>query len=176
MIKSVRRQLADDIGYLVILANQGGDEPPRPFATYNLSGIGKGVGQEDVSYVSRENALDQQRFEERIMSLSFNCYGENDMKAMEMAESIRKWFVLHGVDYLEELNVAVVEALNIQDRSTNLSDEWNDFKWGLDVRIRYLDVDNREIDYFDTVEWSTRLNTDTKEYPEQTFITKIEKK
>lgn len=162
-MKSIRRQLSKDIAINIIRANQGGDEPKRPFATYSIIGVNKGVGRADISYQSKVNALEETRKDERVMSISFNCYGTSDIEAMEMAEKIRKWFVFHGESFLSDLDVVVKEATNIQDRTAYISDSWDDFKWGLDVLIRYMDIDAHEVDYFDKVEYEVEISTDFKE-------------
>lgn len=44
LIKAIRRQLAADLGLNIIRADQPGDLPPLPYATYKVLGDGKGFG------------------------------------------------------------------------------------------------------------------------------------
>ncbi|MET4562180.1 hypothetical protein ABIA69_003366 [Lysinibacillus parviboronicapiens] len=150
-IKAIRRQLASDCTTTIIRADQTGDLPILPYATYKIIGDRKGTGREDVSYVSKTDALEETRVEERNATISFNTYGTTHDNSFEVATKLRKWFVLGGPLYLDEWNVAIVSISDVQNRTTFLVDSYDE-KWGFDVIIRYLDTDEHEIDYFDKVE------------------------
>ena len=150
-IKAIRRQLANDTIFTIIRADQPGDLPPLPYATYKIIGDRDGVGQEDVSYVSKVESLVGTRIEERNSTISFNCYGTNHDGPFEVATVLRKWFVHGGSFYLDEINVAVASVSDVQNRTTFLLDSYDE-KWGFDVIMRYVDIDVHDIDYFDKVE------------------------
>ncbi|MEG0470779.1 MAG: hypothetical protein RR588_00435 [Solibacillus sp.] len=175
LIKVIRTEAASDTGFTIIRADQKGKLPSLPYVTYKVIGDREGVGQEDLSHVDKSDALIETRSQERNATISFNVYGISHDNAFEVAKQLRKWFEWRGSLFLDEINVAVASISDVDNRTTFLVDAYDE-KWGFDVIIRYMDIDEHEIDYFNTVEWSTQLNTDTKEHPEQTFITKIEKK
>lgn len=150
-IKAIRRQLASDFNINIIRADQPGNLPALPYATYKIIGDHKGTGQEDVSYASKTDALEETRVEERNTTISFNCYGTTHDNSLALAIQLRKWFVLGGPIYLDELNVAIKSTSAVQNRTTFLIDAYDE-KWGFDVIVRYLDIDAREVDYYDKVE------------------------
>lgn len=151
-IKAIRKQLAADCAATIIRADQPGALSKLPYATYKIIGDRKGKGREDVTYISKDNALEETRFEERNITISFNCYGTSHDNSLSLATQLRKWFVLGGPIYLDELNVAIVGISDVQNRTTFLVDAYDE-KWGFDVIIRYIDTDQHEIDYFDKVEY-----------------------
>lgn len=161
-IKALRKQIATDCVAKIIRADQKGDLPSLPYSTYKIIDDRKGTGREDISYVPKENALEETRVEERNTTISFNCYGTTHDNSLALATQLRKWFVLGGLLYLEELNVAIVSISELQNRTTFLVDAYDE-KWGFDVIMRYLDIDEREVDYFDKVEYEVEISTDFKE-------------
>lgn len=175
LIKAIRKQLATDCDLTVIRADQTGIVPPLPYATYKVLSDRKGVGQENRRHVSEESALIEHYEQERNTTISFNVYGTSHDNAFSIAKQLRKWFERRGSLFLDEWNVAVARVSDVTNRSVFLVDSYDE-KYGFDVVIRYIDADNYEIDYFDTVEWEVQINTDTKEYPPIKHTTKIEKK
>lgn len=158
-IKSIRRQLANDCNVNIIRADQPGDLPKLPYATYKIIGDRSGTGQDDVSYVSKTDTLEETRVEERNTTISFNCYGTSHDESLATATKLRKWFVLDGPIYLDEINVAIANIPDVQNRTTFLVDAYDE-KWGFDVILRYLDIDAREVDYFDKVEIEMKVEGD----------------
>lgn len=157
LVKLIRKQLAADTNHTIIRADQPGAVPSLPYATYKIISDRKGTGREDVSYISKENALEETRIEERNTTISFNTYGTTHDNSFEVATKLRKWFVLGGPLYLDELNVAIVSISEVQNRTTFLVDAYDE-KWGFDVIIRYMDTDEHEIDYFDKVEYEITID------------------
>lgn len=172
LFKAIKKQLATDTNTTIIRADQTGVVPQKPYATYKIISHRKGTGQEDISHRDEPDALIEKRVEERNATISFNVYGTTHDNAYEVAEKLRKWFVYGGSFYLDEMNAAVVEVSDVQNRTTFLVDSYDE-KYGFDVIIRYLDIDEREADYFDTVEYYVQINSDTKKYPPKKYIAKI---
>ncbi|WP_342441240.1 hypothetical protein MHB65_17950 [Lysinibacillus sp. FSL K6-0075] len=156
LAKLIRKQLAEDTALTIIRADQTGDVPKLPYATYKVIGDRKGVGQEDVSQVSKPNTLSETRVQERNATISFNTYGTSHDNAFEVATQLRKWFEWRGSLFLDEINVAIVNITDVTNRTTFLLDSYDE-KWGFDVIIRYLEIDEHEIDYFDKVEVEMKL-------------------
>ncbi|UPW82326.1 hypothetical protein [Lysinibacillus sp. Ag94] len=152
LVKLIRNQLATDTDLTIIRADQPGDLPKLPYATYKVIGDRKGVGQEDVSHINKPDALSETRTQERNSTISFNIYGTSHDNAYEVATQLRKWFEWGGSLFLEDINVAVVDLTDVTNRTTFLLDSYDE-KWGFDVIIRYLDIDEHDVDYFDKVEY-----------------------
>lgn len=156
LIKLIRKQLSDDTDFTIIRADQTGDIPKLPYATYKVISDRKGVGQEDVSHVNKPDALSESRIQERNATISFNTYGTSHDNAFEVATQLRKWFEWRGSLFLDEINVAIVNLTDVTNRTTFLLDSYDE-KWGFDVIIRYLDIEEHDIDYFDKVEVEMKL-------------------
>lgn len=156
LVKSIRKQLAEDTGLTIIRADQTGDIPKLPYATYKVIGDRKGIGQDDVSHVNKPDALLETRMQERNATISFNTYGTSHDNAYEVATQLRKWFEWRGSLFLDEINVAVVNLTDVTNRTTFLLDSYDE-KWGFDAIIRYQEIDEHEIDYFDKVEVEMKL-------------------
>lgn len=156
LVKSIRKQLAIDTDITIIRADQVGDIPELPYATYKVISDRKGIGQEDVSHVDDVAALVETRTQERNSTLSFNIYGTSHDNAYEVATQLRKWFEWRGSLFLEEINVAVVNLTDVTNRTTFLLESYDE-KWGFDAIIRYQEIDEHEIDYFDKVEVEMKL-------------------
>ncbi|MFJ6210594.1 LIC_12616 family protein [Lysinibacillus sp. NPDC092081] len=156
LVKLIRNQLATDTDITIIRADQPGDLPELPYVTYKVIGDRFGVGQEDVSYADFPDALVETRIQERNSTISLNIYGTSYDNAFEVATKLRKWFEYRGFLFLEEINVAIVSMSDIDNRTTFLVDSYDE-KWGFDVIIRYLDIDEKEVDYFDKVEVEMKL-------------------
>lgn len=151
LIKAIRTQLATDFGLTIIRADQTGDIPALPYATYKVIGDRKGFGRESSNYLDSPDALVETRDQTRNATISFNIYGTSHDNAYEVASQLRKWFEWRGSLFLEEINVATVSVEEVGNRTTFLIDSYDE-KWGFDVIIRYLESDSLEIDYFDQVE------------------------
>jgi len=156
LVKSIRKQLATDMAITIIRSDQLGDIPDLPYATYKVISDGKGVGQEDVSHVDNVAALVETRKQERNTTLSINIYGTSHDNAYEVATQLRKWFEWRGSLFLDEINVAVVNLTDVTNRTTFLLESYDE-KWGFDAIIRYQEIDEHEIDYFDKVEVEMKL-------------------
>ncbi|MFJ7663746.1 LIC_12616 family protein [Lysinibacillus sp. NPDC097162] len=156
LVKSIRKQLAADTAITIIRADQLGDVPKLPYATYKVISDRKGVGQEDVSHVDNVAELVEARTQERNSTLSFNIYGTSHDNAYEVATQLRKWFEWRGSLFLDELNVAVANLTDVTNRTTFLLESYDE-KWGFDAIIRYQEIDEHEIDYFDKVEVEMKL-------------------
>lgn len=156
LVKMIRKQLAEDAGLTIIRADQTGDIPKLPYATYKVIGDRKGIGQDDVSHVNRPDALSETRIQERNATISFTTYGTSHDNAFEVATQLRKWFEWRGSLFLDEINVAVVNLTDVTNRTTFLLESYDE-KWGFDVIIRYLEFDEHDIDYFDKVEVEMKL-------------------
>lgn len=152
LIKAIRRQLAADLGLNIIRADQPGDLPPLPYATYKVLGDGKGFGHEDVSYEDQPDELLETTEEERLMNVTFTTYGTTHDQAYELSKKIRKWLKRDGFFFLQESGAAVARLSDVLNKTTFLMDSYDE-KYGVDVMIRYNETDAASVDYFDKVEY-----------------------
>ena len=151
LIKAIRNQLAIDLGLTIIRADQTGQIPALPYATYKVIGDRKGFGRYTTDYSDGENTLIEKQTQTRNATISFNVYGTSQDNAYEVAQKLRKWFDWRGSLFLEEINVAIVTTEEVSNRTIFLTDSYDE-RWGFDVIIRYQDSDELEIDYFNKVE------------------------
>ncbi|KOY81573.1 hypothetical protein I6G82_08355 [Lysinibacillus macroides] len=156
LMKLIRNEVATDTSITIIRADQLGKLPPLPYATYKIIGDRKGRGRENLSHIDQPNALIETKSQERNATISFNIYGTSHDNAYEVASQLRKWFEGRGSLFLDSLDVAVASVSDVQNRTTFLVDSYDE-KWGFDVIIRYMDMDEYEIDYFDKVEYEITI-------------------
>lgn len=156
LIKAIRNQLSIDIGLTIIRADQLGDLPSLPYATYKMISDRKGFGRENVEHIDQTNALVEQSSQERNVTISFNVYGTSHDNAYEETKKLRKWFEQRGSLFLDDINVAIADISEVTNRTTFLIDSYDE-KWGFDVIIRYNESDQFEIDYFDKVEINVEI-------------------
>lgn len=157
LIKAIRRQLAADLGLNIIRADQPGDLPPLPYATYKVLGDSKGFGYEDVSYEDQPAELFETTEEERLMNVTFTTYGTTHDQAYDLSKKIRKWFERDGFFFLEENDAAVARLSDVLNKTTFLVDAYDE-KYGVDVMIRYNETDAASVDYFDKVEYEINID------------------
>lgn len=151
-IKAINKQLRSDTGINVIQANSKGPVPALPYGVYNItSPYIKGTGREDSSYYESNNELNLNRYEEFRVTLSINTYGTTNENAIDLALQIRKWFLFYGEDFLSSLNVVLIEATAIENRTTFLVDSY-EYKHGFDVQLRMIDIDNGIVDWIEKAE------------------------
>ncbi|MFS0878021.1 LIC_12616 family protein [Solibacillus isronensis] len=151
ILKAIRAQLAVDVGVTVIRADQTGDVPAPPYATYKLISDRKGTGRENVTHIDSEDQLIEERNQERQTTISFTVYGTSHDNAFEVAKQLRKWFESRGFFFLEDMNVGIVQVSDVRNRSVFLIDSYDE-KYGFDAMIRYIESDETAVDYFDKVE------------------------
>lgn len=151
-IKSIIRELRSHTGINVIQVNQNGDMPDLPYATYNItSAYTKGTGREDITHHDIGDDLVQRRFNEVKFTLSINSYGSTEETAIENANAIRKWFLFYADEFMREINATVIDVGTLENRSAFLVDSY-EYKRGFDVQLRFTEIDEASVDYFDKVE------------------------
>lgn len=152
LMKLIRNEVSDDTSVTLIRADQIGNLPPLPYATYKIISDRKGIGRENISHLDQPDTLMETRTQERNFTISINMYGTSHDNAYEVATRLRKWFEGRGSFFLDGIGVAVANISEVSNRTTFLTDSYDE-KWGFDVIIRYNETDSYEIDYFDKVEY-----------------------
>lgn len=139
MIEAIRKELLKDTGILVIPTNTTAKKPQLPYATINATSPWiDDRGYADTFIYSDENGSHMKRSEAYQMVFSINIYAVNDAVTIQIAKTLRNWFVSKGDSFLEELNLVVVTRGNIENRTTFLVDSY-EYKHGFDVRLRGTD-------------------------------------
>ena len=130
------------LNHPIVPADQTANRPPYPFVTYKF--VSLYTPEPGFKSIHQQNDLNpdaditQVYTEQPTMVLSLTAISKQDIDSADLAQRIRDWFTIQGYDYLKELNIVVVEATAINDRSTLMIDEY-EVKYGFDVRIRVLD-------------------------------------
>jgi hypothetical protein len=150
-VKSLTTRIYQDTGIRVVEANQkDAPIPSLPYGVYNItSPYIKGVGREDVSTYEDETGLYLKRTEQYQVTISFNLYAKDSETTINLATQVRKWFLFMGEEFIQEQNIAVIEAGNIENRTTFLVDSY-EYKYGFDVQLRLSEEATRKIEnYFE---------------------------
>jgi hypothetical protein len=149
-IKSIIGRIYQDTGIRVIQANLTAPTPSLPYGVYNItSPYIKGVGRENVSTYEDETGLYLKRTEQYQVTISFNLYAKDSETTIDLATQVRKWFLFMGEEFIQEQNIAVIEAGNIENRTTFLVDSY-EYKYGFDVQLRLSEEATRKIEnYFE---------------------------
>lgn len=151
LMHTIAAQLSKDLSLTVIRAEQSGDVVEMPYATYKLISDGKGFGREDVTYEDEPNELIERIEEERIHSVTFTVYAYPHTVSYDYAQAIRKWFARQDA-FLAEHRAVTYKISDIINKSVYLTDAYEE-KFGVDIKLRYEDVDRAAVDYFDKVEY-----------------------
>ena len=106
---------------------------------------------QDIEHIDLPDQLDEKVTRERNVTLSFNIYSNTHDDAYEKAKQMRRWFENRSAEFCDEHNIAFASISDVTNRTTFLIDSYDE-KYGFDVIVRYNDVDQYEIDYFDKVE------------------------
>ncbi|MFD1206639.1 LIC_12616 family protein [Sporosarcina contaminans] len=139
MIEQIRKQILKDTGILVIPANTTAKKPDMPYATINATSPWiDDRGHADTLIYTDETGTHMKRNEAYQMVFSINVYAADEATTIQIARTLRSWFVMVGESFLEEMNVVVVNRGNIENRTTFILDSY-EHKHGFDVRMRATD-------------------------------------
>lgn len=151
-VKTIIAQAYRDTGLRIIQANTTAPVPPLPYATYNVTAPyvkerGKGNLLLETDGI---NAL-LKRNEQYKMTLSFNVYSDKTETTIDWTMKLRQWFLFFGLDFIRDLNIAVVDVGNIENRTTFLVDSY-EYKHGFDVQFRLTSEQTRPIEAIETIQ------------------------
>jgi hypothetical protein len=154
MISAIKDMIAkayQDTGLRIIQANTTAPKPPLPYATYNITApYVKEKGRGNISIYNDGNNNYLKRDEQYKVTLSFNVYSDKTETTIDWAIKLRQWFLFFGLDFIRDLNIAVVDVGNIENRTTFLVDSY-EYKHGFDVQFRLTDEQVRPIETIDTI-------------------------
>jgi hypothetical protein len=150
-IKNIIAQLYRDTGLRVIQANTTAPTPPLPYATYNITApYIKERGKGNFSIYNDESNTYLKRDEQFKITISFNVYSDKNESTIDWAIKLRQWFLFFGSDFIRDLNIAVVNVGNIENRTTFLVDSY-EYKHGFDVQLRLTEEQIRTIETIEKV-------------------------
>ena len=145
LIPSIRNQIVQGLhkhtGINVVPTDTADHRPDYPYITYKI------ISSHDSNTFSLvdepiesgdpdcENGVNVIRMEQPYFNLSINTYSDNEEAAHNLAVRARDWFTFHGDFFFVDLNVVVVSATNITDRTQQIIDDF-ECRYGFDVRIR----------------------------------------
>ena len=133
--------LHEHTGVTIVPTDTADRKPDYPYISYKITSshdantfslVDKLIKAADPKFA---HDIQVNRLEQPIITISINAYGENDGIAYDLAVKARDWFTFHGELYFIDLNVVVVNATNISDRTQQIVDDY-ERRHGFDVRIR----------------------------------------
>ncbi|KIL72719.1 LIC_12616 family protein [Bacillus badius] len=139
ILKEMIGRIQEDNGFLIVKADQEGAKvPPLPYATYKVTspyikGRGRGAF---TQFVDEGSGAAYEKFTEQpLTTISFNVFADDVDEARELAIQLRNWFTFAGTPYLQDRDIVVRSAGNVENRTTHLIDHY-EYKHGFDVQLR----------------------------------------
>lgn len=155
VLKAMIGKIYSDTGVLIVKADQEGAEVPAlPYAVYKVtSPYVKGKGKGNFTLAVDENSNTYEKFTEQpLTTISFNVFADDVDEARELAIQLRNWFTFAGEIYLQDQDIVVRNAGNVENRTTHLIDHY-EYKHGFDVQLRTEESQVRLItESIDTIE------------------------
>jgi len=137
----VVKGLYEHIGCPVVPTDTVDRKPDYPYISYKIT------SSHDTSTFSLADEIAEStnpsfehdvlttRIEQPQLTLSINAYSNNDDEAYTLAAKARDWFTYHGDLFFVGLNIVIIKAANITDRTHQVVDDF-ERRYGFDVRIR----------------------------------------
>ncbi|HFJ9472608.1 TPA: hypothetical protein ACGW3J_005313 [Bacillus paranthracis] len=136
-------------GAPIIMADQMGERPEVPHATYKLTTpYGKAVGQAEETGVVINGEYKLQRLSDYKTTISFTAYAMEDDDSVTLAQKIYDWFSFAGVDVLQSIGVAVADQTDIINRDAFVIEDY-ERRNGFDVILRVPHQQLKDIEWID---------------------------
>lgn len=138
---TIIQELYDYIQKPIISNTNTQNRPEYPFADYSITALISDSGEgnyklEDAGIDVKETLSLQNK-----ISFSFNVYSKDEIECYNLAKDIWDWFKFIGVDVLSLNNIAVVDVMDIDNRTILEVDKY-EIRYGFDVIVRYKkDID-----------------------------------
>ncbi len=147
-------ELNNKVNGLIIEANQTGDKPDTPHATFNITTpYVKGAGRADERGVSG-STYQLERIETYQVTISFTAYAMDEGDSLNLAQELHDWFQFDGYDFLNNNNIVVVNKDNIQNRDAFLVNDY-ERRNGFDVILRITRTLTKDSEFIENVEGIT---------------------
>lgn len=85
------------------------------------------------------------------MTVSFTCYADSKVSALNLAYQLRNWFNFSAYDYLKENNI-IIESIEPTTDRTSFLETGYDHRVGFDCILRTSTTSERDVDIIETVE------------------------
>lgn len=150
--KAIISPLAAYAGSKIIRADNLGNKPEEPHATYKITmPYGAGVGYPEEVFLDGGNSAIIQQTTEHKATFSFTAYAMKEDESILLAQKIHEWFSFYGYDIFDNLGVTIIEQTDIANRDAFVVENY-ERRNGFDVIIKYMDVKTREVDWFEQVD------------------------
>ncbi|MEK4640326.1 hypothetical protein NST14_29905 [Bacillus sp. FSL W8-0519] len=137
-------------GAPIIMADQMGERPKVPHATYKLTTpYGKAVGQAEETGVVINGEYKLQRLSDYKTTISFTAYAMDDDDSVTLAQKIYDWFSFAGVDVLQSIGVAVADQTDVINRDAFVIEDY-ERRNGFDVILRIPHQQLKDIEWIDS--------------------------
>ncbi|HDR4393015.1 TPA: hypothetical protein ACOQ31_004824 [Bacillus cereus] len=137
-------------GAPIIMADQMGERPKVPHATYKLTTpYGKAVGQAEETGVVINGEYKLQRLSDYKTTISFTAYAMDDDDSVTLAQEIYDWFSFAGVDVLQSIGVAVADQTDVINRDAFVIEDY-ERRNGFDVILRVPYQQLKDIEWIDS--------------------------
>ena len=140
------------LGYQVIWADQVGERPDGPHATYKITlPYSKGAGKPNYTYKTEKDKFLAVSSENYRATISFSTFSMDDEISQEMAQNIHDWFNFHGSELLDDLGIVIVEVTDVTNRDAFILEGY-ERRYGFDIIIRHNRSISKVIDFFEHIE------------------------
>jgi len=172
MNKTIRNGIVTGLhqhtGVTVVPNNTTDHRPDYPYITYQIIGSHKSntfsLVDEVIPSTNPDFEYDVKviRKEQQPFSLSINAYSNTEEEAYSLAEKARDWFTFHGDLYFVGMNIAIIVAGNINDRTQLIVDDY-ERRYGFDVRIRAARAITKRVETIESHNFNSTVNRQPKE-------------
>lgn len=158
-IKTLKAQLIPELNTYcqvpIIEADQKGDKPDGPHAVFKItSPFLKGVGQAEETPIQTADTYKIKRVESYRVAISFTSYAMDEEKSLELAQKLYDWFAFFGYEYLDAIDVVLVEQTEVSNRDAFVINDY-ERRNGFDVILELTREITKDVGYIETVEGIT---------------------
>ncbi|MGY3186449.1 phage neck terminator protein [Lysinibacillus sp. TE18511] len=134
-------------GIEVIQADGMGKQPPYPF--FSIKNISPAIGVGQATEYVEDNIMTIEQDVEIILSITCNAGKIED--AEDYSNKARGYFLGKGSIELSDVNIAVVEVLDANNRDVFLTVDY-ERRVGFDIRLRVRGRESFEVDVIKSIE------------------------
>ncbi len=143
--------LATFCGVPIIMADDTGDKPAGPHATYKITmPYAKGVGHPEETTLYTVDGIKIKRVSEYRATFSFTAYSMDEDESIELAQQIYDWFAFDGYEILDAIGVVIAEQTEVSNRDAFIVENY-ERRNGFDIIIKVMDEKTKDVDWFDRV-------------------------
>jgi len=155
IIKQIIRKLSKELGIKIIRANQEGDHPRYPFASYNMTISNNENPYQDIKEIEEvpgdPTSVNIIKYEKSEEIFSMNFHDKNRVSRLKtLATDALRWFKsIDGIEFIKSKRVvARLISPSVEDR-TVYQEAFYENRYGFDVRFDYSGYTETEIENID---------------------------